>query len=179
MHQSYDGQDENDDGYGAPMGIKEDGTPAFTAPPGRWQTVLILSSACDLQPISKLSIVASPSTSSSAFYPQASSTKMADQEYDDDLFADLYTDDAPATTAVKVQPKSDEPTKAEPEPTQTKQEAPQNDSNPYPDAAHRPEADMNTNGNEWSNGNEMHQSYDGQDENDDGYGAPMGIKEDG
>lgn len=38
---------------------------------------------------------------------------------------------------------------------------------------------MNTNGNEWSNGNEMHQSYDGQDENDDGYGAPMGIKEDG
>jgi hypothetical protein len=38
---------------------------------------------------------------------------------------------------------------------------------------------MNTNGNEWSNGNEMHQNYDGQEDNDDGYGAPMGIKEDG
>lgn len=101
---------------------------------------------------------------------------MADDNFDDDLFADIYADDAPAPSQPKpvavVPTPQPAPVKVEPAPVQPQAPAPSaittydgGQSSGYGDYG-------------YDNGSAQQVQYDGNDVDEDGFGD-VGIKEDG
>ncbi|KAF2711287.1 hypothetical protein K504DRAFT_453143 [Pleomassaria siparia CBS 279.74] len=105
---------------------------------------------------------------------------MADDAYDEDLFADLYDgDDVPAPAAPAA--KAPEPELAKQEPA-SESAAPASYSGGDNDVQVKQEqdyegGDMDVNAGAW-NGNNGNQSYDNGNNDDDNYG-PINVKEDG